>query len=158
MTAQTFEKRRVAKTALEIPTLGLGGATLASIFQKVPDDQARRRCDTLWRRASLLRHGPAIRFRPLQHLMGDALRFQQEGKVISTRWAACSGRFAATHSAGTSTLGRSVPVRYGLRLPYDAVMRSFEDSLQRLGLPKVDILYVHDIGVMTHGEEANKPL
>ncbi|MHB1111338.1 MAG: aldo/keto reductase, partial [Devosia sp.] len=41
---------------------------------------------------------------------------------------------------------------------YDAVMRSFEDSLQRLGLPKVDILYVHDIGVMTHGVEGNKPL
>ena len=31
-------------------------------------------------------------------------------------------------------------------------MRSYEDSLQRLGLPKVDILYVHDIGTMTHGE------
>jgi D-threo-aldose 1-dehydrogenase len=35
---------------------------------------------------------------------------------------------------------------------YDAVMRSFEASLQRLGLSKIDILYIHDIGRLTHGD------
>ncbi len=40
---------------------------------------------------------------------------------------------------------------------YDGVMRSYEDSLQRLGLDRIDILYLHDIGPFTHtdpGEEA----
>ncbi len=32
-------------------------------------------------------------------------------------------------------------------------MRSYEDSLQRLGLAKIDILYVHDIGRLTHGDD-----
>jgi D-threo-aldose 1-dehydrogenase len=31
-------------------------------------------------------------------------------------------------------------------------MRSFEDSLQRLGLAHIDILLVHDIGALTHGD------
>jgi D-threo-aldose 1-dehydrogenase len=31
------------------------------------------------------------------------------------------------------------------------VMRSFEASLQRLGLDRIDILYMHDIGAATHG-------
>jgi D-threo-aldose 1-dehydrogenase len=35
-------------------------------------------------------------------------------------------------------------------------MRSFEDSLQRLGLEAVDMLYVHDIGTATHGVEGNR--
>jgi len=35
---------------------------------------------------------------------------------------------------------------------YDAVMRSFEASLQRLGLSHIDILYIHDIGRLTHGD------
>jgi D-threo-aldose 1-dehydrogenase len=35
---------------------------------------------------------------------------------------------------------------------YDAVMRSYEQSLQRLGLSRIDILYVHDIGRLTHGD------
>ena len=34
-------------------------------------------------------------------------------------------------------------------------MRSVEDSYQRLGLAKIDILFVHDIGVYQHGVEAN---
>ena len=36
---------------------------------------------------------------------------------------------------------------------YDAVMRSYEASLQRLGLSKIDILYIHDIGRLTHGDQ-----
>jgi D-threo-aldose 1-dehydrogenase len=38
---------------------------------------------------------------------------------------------------------------------YEAIMQSFHDSMQRLGLTKIDILYIHDIGRMTHGP-ANK--
>jgi len=37
---------------------------------------------------------------------------------------------------------------------YDGVMRSFEHSLHRLGLDRIDILYVHDIGRRLHGNEA----
>jgi D-threo-aldose 1-dehydrogenase len=37
-------------------------------------------------------------------------------------------------------------------------MRSFEDSLQRLGLAHIDILYVHDIGAYQHGAEAHPAL
>jgi D-threo-aldose 1-dehydrogenase len=38
---------------------------------------------------------------------------------------------------------------------YDAIMRAFEDSLQRLGLARIDILYAHDIGAMQHGRDAH---
>jgi D-threo-aldose 1-dehydrogenase len=41
---------------------------------------------------------------------------------------------------------------------YDGIMRSFEDSFQRLGLARIDILYVHDIGSYQHGVEANVAL
>jgi D-threo-aldose 1-dehydrogenase len=41
---------------------------------------------------------------------------------------------------------------------YDGIMRSFEDSFQRLGLARIDILYVHDIGAYQHGAEANAVL
>ena len=39
---------------------------------------------------------------------------------------------------------------------YDGTMRSFEDSLQRLGLEHIDILYIHDADVFTHGPEKAK--
>lgn len=36
---------------------------------------------------------------------------------------------------------------------YDGVMRSFEDSLQRLGVSHIDMLLMHDIGELTHKEQ-----
>jgi len=33
---------------------------------------------------------------------------------------------------------------------YDGVMRSFEDSLQRLGLPRIDLLVIHDLDIQYH--------
>ncbi|MEM5530254.1 aldo/keto reductase [Gammaproteobacteria bacterium AS21] len=36
---------------------------------------------------------------------------------------------------------------------YDGVMRSFEDSLQRLGVSRINMLLMHDIGKLTHKNE-----
>ena len=36
---------------------------------------------------------------------------------------------------------------------YDATMRSVDDSLQRMGLESIDILYIHDIDKFTRGDE-----
>ncbi|MDB4837400.1 aldo/keto reductase [Marinomonas sp.] len=36
---------------------------------------------------------------------------------------------------------------------YDGIMRSFEDSLQRLGVSQIDMLLMHDIGELTHKEK-----
>ncbi len=35
---------------------------------------------------------------------------------------------------------------------YDGIMRSYEDSIRRLGTRRIDILYVHDIGTYAHGK------
>ena len=53
-----------------------------------------------------------------------------------------------THSGWAGPL----PFRPQFDYSHGAVMRSFEDSLQRLGLAHIDILLVHDIGRMTHGD------
>lgn len=42
-------------------------------------------------------------------------------------------------------------VRFHYDYTYDGVMRSYEASLKRLGLDRVDILYVHDICGLVHG-------
>jgi D-threo-aldose 1-dehydrogenase len=38
---------------------------------------------------------------------------------------------------------------------HDGIMRSVEDSYQRLGLARIDILFVHDIGSYQHGPETH---
>lgn len=39
---------------------------------------------------------------------------------------------------------------------YDGIMRSVEDSYQQLGLNRIDLLYVHDIGTHTHRSNASR--
>ena len=68
------------------------------------------------------------------------------------------GRLLRPHRCGGRTTdGRFVPLPFEVKYDYsyDGIMRSMEDSYQRLGLAKIDILFVHDIGVYTYGAEVN---
>ncbi|UJW86603.1 aldo/keto reductase [Devosia sp. SL43] len=158
MTARTFEKRRVGQTALEVTTLGLGGASLAGIFSAVPADQARATVHhALDAGINYVDTAPQYGLGRSEHLVGDVLRERRIDAVLSTK----VGRLLAPVVDGQQDKGAWVdplPFNQVYDYSYDGVMRSFEDSLQRLGLASVDIVYVHDIGVATHGVEGNRPL
>jgi D-threo-aldose 1-dehydrogenase len=49
-----------------------------------------------------------------------------------------------------------LPFKCRFDYSYDGTMRSFEDSLQRMGLEHIDILFIHDADVFTHGPEMQK--
>lgn len=158
MTARTFEKRRVGQTDLEVTTLGLGGASLAGIFSAVPPEQARATvAHALDVGINYVDTAPQYGLGRSEHLVGDALRERREGVVLSSK----VGRLLKPVSATEQDKGNWVdplPFNQLYDYSYDGVMRSFEDSQQRLGLNSIDILYVHDIGVATHGVDGNKPL
>jgi D-threo-aldose 1-dehydrogenase len=157
MTARTFEKRRVGQTGLEVTTLGLGGATLAGIFAGVPAEQARATvAHALDLGINYVDTAPQYGLGRSEHLVGDSLR-GRHGYVLSSK----VGRLLKPVRPEDQDKGAWVdplPFNQVYDYSYGGVMRSFEDSLQRLGLNQLDILYVHDIGVATHGVEGNKPL
>ena len=158
MTARTFEKRRIGRTDLEVTTLGLGGASLAGIFSAVPAEQARATvAHALDVGINYVDTAPQYGLGRSEHLVGDALRERREGVVLSSK----VGRLLKPVEPAEQDKGNWVdplPFNQLYDYSYDGVMRSFEDSQQRLGLNRIDILYVHDIGVATHGVEGNKPL
>jgi len=156
--ARTFEKRRVGQTALEVTTLGLGGASLAGIFSAVPAEQARATvAHALDAGINYLDTAPQYGFGRSEHLVGDVLRERRGDAVLSTKVGRLLRPFETERSAPHSWVD-PLPFDQVYDYSYDGIMRSFEDSLQRLGVDRVDILYVHDIGTMTHGVEANRPL
>jgi D-threo-aldose 1-dehydrogenase len=158
MTARTFEKRRIGRTDLEVTTLGLGGASLAGIFSAVPAEQARATvAHALDVGINYVDTAPQYGLGRSEHLVGDALRERREGVVLSSK----VGRLLKPVDPAEQDKGNWVdplPFNQLYDYSYDGVMRSFEDSQQRLGLNRIDVLYVHDIGVATHGVEGNKPL
>jgi D-threo-aldose 1-dehydrogenase len=150
-----FATRPVGQTGLEITTLGLGGATLAGMMARVPEQQAR---DTVARAldAGITYYdaAPQYGFGRAEHVVGDALRWRREGTVLSTK----VGRLLRpVQNESERRYDHSwvdpFPFDMVYDYSYDGIRRSFEDSLQRLGLSSIDILYVHDIGRMTHGDK-----
>jgi len=80
----------------------------------------------------------------------------RDGVVLSTK----VGRWMDPRTAGGSAVGEGVaapgfagglPHRSILDYTYDGAMRSYEQSLLRMGTNSIDILLIHDVDVWTHG-------
>jgi D-threo-aldose 1-dehydrogenase len=157
-TMAVFEKRRIGRTSLEVTALGLGCATLGGSRVEVSRHQAEAIVRAAW--AAGIRYidtAPFYGFGQAERCVGDAMRGAPRDEwVLSTK----VGRLLrpCPTPAEARENPHPMPFQPVYDYSYDGIMRSFEDSLQRLGLARIDILYVHDIGVMTHGTNAHPPL
>ena len=146
-------KRQIGKTGLAVTELSLGTATVAGIFLEVPDEQARTTVAAgVEAGLTFVDTAPQYGLGRAEHLVGDALRDRRQGVVLSTK----VGRLLRPYKG--SEVNRDAwikpfPFTIHYDYSYDGIMRSVEDSKQRLGLSEIDILFVHDIGPVTHGEK-----
>jgi D-threo-aldose 1-dehydrogenase len=153
-----FAKRRVGRTTLEVTVLGLGCATLGGSRIDVTREAAEAIVSAAW--AAGVRYvdtAPYYGVGQAERCVGDALRTMPRGDwALSTK----VGRLLRPRGAAADPGERrhAMPFEPVYDYSYDGIMRSFEDSLQRLGLARIDILYVHDIGTYQHGSEAHPRL
>jgi D-threo-aldose 1-dehydrogenase len=156
MAMAAFDKRTIGRTSLEVTALGLGCATLGGSRIAVTREEAEAIIRAAW--AAGVRYidtAPYYGFGQAERCVGDAMRWvPREEWVLSTKVGRLLRPSQAPGDGGRHPLPFEVEYDYS----YDGVMRSFEDSLQRLGLARIDILYVHDIGEMTHGSAAHPRL
>jgi D-threo-aldose 1-dehydrogenase len=151
-----FEKRSIGRTSLEVTALGLGCATLGGSRIAVTRKEAEVIIRAAW--AAGVRYidtAPYYGFGQAERCVGDAMRWVPRDEwVLSTK----VGRLLRPCRTAGDGQRHPLPFEAVYDYTYDGVMRSFEDSLQRLGLARIDILYVHDIGEMQHGSEAHPRL
>ena len=148
-------RRRLAATGLTVTELGFGTAPLGNLFKPLPDTTAR---ETL---AAAQKAGfgyydtaPFYGFGLSERRLGDALRSRKD-IVLSTKVGRLLKPVTGPMKEDVMRHGYATPMPFEpvYDYSYDAVMRSFEESLQRLGLSRIDLLYIHDIGRLTHGEQ-----
>ncbi|MGC1887122.1 MAG: aldo/keto reductase [Stellaceae bacterium] len=154
----SFEKRRIGRTSVEVTVLGLGCATLGGSRVPVNRQEAEAIVAAAWAAGvSYIDTAPYYGVGQAERGVGDAMRWvPRDAWVLSTK----VGRRLRPHPSAPADTSRRFPLPFEpvYDYSYDGVMRSFEDSLQRLGLPRIDLLYVHDIGAMQHGAEAHPRL
>ena len=150
------QKRQISRTTLEVTSLGLGCAGLAGLYDAVPEDVGRATVQrALDAGINYLDTAPQYGFGRSEHLVGEIARKAATRPIVSTK----VGRLLRPVSPEHQRKGNWVeplPFAQHYDYSYDGIMRSLEDSLQRLGLDRVDILNVHDIGVATHGVEQSR--
>ncbi|SFB72933.1 D-threo-aldose 1-dehydrogenase [Polaromonas sp. OV174] len=135
--------------------LGLGGAALGNLFSVVSDAQSQALLEAAW--ASGCRSfdtAPHYGHGRSERRLGDALRpHVRDSYALSSK----VGRLLTPNPDAAREQHGYVDV-----LPFDqhwdysaaGTRRSIEDSLQRLGLASLDVVYVHDLDRANHGEQA----
>jgi D-threo-aldose 1-dehydrogenase len=153
-----FPWRQIGRTGLRVTELGLGCATLGGSQIAVARATGEEIVSAAW--AAGVRYvdtAPFYGFGQAERCVGDALRERPRAEwILSTK----AGRRLRRNPTDVFADGRRHPLPFDAvyDYSYDGIMRSYEDSLQRLGLARIDILYVHDIGAYQHGAQANAVL
>jgi D-threo-aldose 1-dehydrogenase len=150
-----FAKRRIGRTRLAVTELGLGCATLGGSRIDVARQAAEDIVTAAWDAGvRYIDTAPFYGVGQAERAVGDAMRDRPRDEwTLSTK----VGRLLRPNPSGVHADGRHHPLPFDpiYDYSYDGILRSVEDSLQRLGLARIDILYVHDIGVYQHGPEAH---
>lgn len=148
-------KRPIGRTDLEVCALGFGGAGLGNLYRVISDADAGDAVHESF--AGGVRYfdtAPFYGFGLSELRVGAALGGEHAPVVISTK----VGRRLVPTGPQDANVGRQGyfsprPFEPVFDYGYDSVMRSHEQSLERLGVKRVDILLCHDIGRLTHGDQ-----
>jgi D-threo-aldose 1-dehydrogenase len=147
-----FARRRIGRTKLQVTELGLGCATLGGSRIEVARQAAEEIVAAAWEAGvRYIDTAPFYGVGQAERAVGDVTRdHPRDDWVLSTK----AGRLLRPNPTGVFSDGRTHPLPFDpvYDYSYDGIMRSAEDSLQRLGLARIDILYVHDIGAYQHGD------
>ncbi|HEX9246785.1 MAG TPA: aldo/keto reductase [bacterium] len=144
------ERVRVGRTRLSVTRLGLGTAPLGGLFSPVAEEEARATVEQAY--------AAGLRFFDTAPLYGHGLAEQRLGRVLASKprgefvLASKVGRLLraeAPPDPSQSYRGKPFYKETPLLNPvfdfsYDGVMRSVDESLERLGLDSIDLLHIHD--------------
>jgi D-threo-aldose 1-dehydrogenase len=146
------EPVQLGRTSLSVTRLGLGTAPLAGLYEEVAEEQALQVIERAWETgirhfdtAPLYGHGHA------EIRLGKALHDKPRDEFVLASKVGRLLRADAPPEPGQ--LFRGVPaVNPVFDFSYDGVMRSVDESLERMQLERIDILHIHDPD--NHFEEA----
>lgn len=154
MTDATLPTRRLERSGLEVTEIGFGSAPIGASRTWVSDEDSSNAMNAAWQAG--VRYydtSPFYGYGRGELRIGGFLRtVDREKAVLSTK----IGRWMRPIRSGDDISNlrpfalKFMPV---FDYTYEGTMRALEQSWVRLGLPRIDIVFIHDIDVWTHGSE-----
>lgn len=141
--------RQLGRTQVMLPQLGFGAAGLGNIFDKISEEHSAATVSAAW--------DAGIRYFDTSPWYGRGLSEHRIGQVLYTKNRAefvvstKVGRILTPPTDAHAFAQSERAWKHGMQFAhhfdysYDGVMRSYEDSLQRLRMNRLDLLIIHDL-------------
>lgn len=154
--------KSIGRTPLRTTLLGLGTAPLAGNLVDVSEADGRAAMQAAFDGGvRYFDAAPLYGYGRAERRLGDFLRSVSDGAgdgagdaayALSTKAGRLLTPLRGPRPAG-DPWQNALPFQVVWDYSYDGIMRSFEDSLQRLGLPRIDLLLLHDLERGTHRDD-----
>jgi D-threo-aldose 1-dehydrogenase len=148
------QKRKLGRVDLDVTAFAFGTAPVGNIFRAISESDSDAMFTSAWDAgvryfdtAPMYGHG-------LSELRtGQSLRWKQRDDFVLSSKVGRVLKPARRADIDFAPWVDAAPFTMQFDYSYDGTMRSFEDSLQRLGLERMDICFIHDIDVFTRGAD-----
>ena len=147
-------RRQIGKTNLALPVFGFGSAHLGELYSMVDEAVARATLEAAWSGGVRFYDTAPWYGRGLaEHRLGGFLRTLPRGEfIVSTKVGRTLHRPQDPNNFDRAPWAGGLNFEVTFDYSYDGIMRSYEQALQRLALDTVDVLTIHDLDAMFHGQ------
>jgi D-threo-aldose 1-dehydrogenase len=148
-----MKQRKIGRCDLSVTDISFGCASIGNLYHAISDKEALSVLNAAWRAG--IRYfdtAPHYGRGRSEMRLGNFLASKNRAKaVISTK----VGRVLFPGPQMASANGFIDPLSNDVRFDYSAngIAESFAQSCERLQTDVIDIVYIHDIGEMTHGAD-----
>jgi D-threo-aldose 1-dehydrogenase len=152
-----IKTRKFGRVGFDITDMGFGAAPIGNFLRPISEAETEAMINRAWDAGMRYFDTAPYYGHGLSELrLGHYLRWKPRGEYIISSKVGRVLKPALRKDIDFKPWVDAAPFKPRFDYSYDGTMRSFEDSLQRLGLERIDVLYIHDADVFTHGPEMQK--
>lgn len=149
-----IRSRKFSRRDLSVTEMGLGGSPIGNRASPITEQQAEGIIQAAWDAgiryfdtAPLYGHGLA------EARLGYSLRWKPRDEFVVSSKVGRILKSAPRNSIDYGPWVDGLPFTCHYDYSYDGTMRAFEDSLQRIAVERIDIVFIHDCDLFTHGSK-----
>ena len=148
------DKRKFGRTDLEVTSFAFGAAPIGNIFREIDEATSDGMIQCAWDAGVRFYDTAPMYGHGLSELrVGQSLRWKTRDDFVLSSKVGRVLKPAKRSEIDFAPWTNAAPFTMQFDYSYDGIMRSFEDSLQRLALERMDICFIHDIDVFTRGAD-----